>query len=564
LAFKGIDIRTVGSGNVGATNAGRVLGFKYFLLVFVLDLLKGLLPVVWVPWLVVKISARPVPELGVFVALAAILGHNFPVYLKFKGGKGVATSLGAFLALDPTASVAAVVAFVVLLLVTKYVSASSIGGALIFALVHFMLRPQFWGQGELAMSLLTVSLVALLIVRHNKNFARIRAGTEPKVVFRRKQEPPPSGKVVSALVVLLLVAAAGLGLCMWASRPSSLDCGEFVLSSIARTNTGHQRAERVAFADHGRLLAVTCPRYERVVLYRITDRHTLELVRDVRIGGRAVAIWPLHDRFLVLVRPYGDARHVEAGWLQALDFQGRLIGSKFRVGFDPDDLAVSSDERWAFVLNSGHAEGETNRPDPELAVLELSGGSGSPPSFVSRLVFDQPGDDPDRIRLSASGQRAAVSLLGSDQLAAIDLTDPTRPVLSSRMRLPVFDLPYPSFSDHDCVMLPVASEREAVLVTLAGRDGTDGGLKGSYVIGTLPDRSGLEVVNAAHRRTLGSLPLRGTANLGTIRPAGLAYCAERNLIAVANRSGGSVHLVAVKFKEKPGPPLALTGQRRTR
>ena len=100
--IKETDVRTVGSGNIGATNVGRLLGFRYFLLVFVLDLLKGLLPTLGLPWLAVKLGL-PVPaELPVVAALAAIIGHNFPVYLGFRGGKGVATSLGALLALSPS------------------------------------------------------------------------------------------------------------------------------------------------------------------------------------------------------------------------------------------------------------------------------------------------------------------------------------------------------------------------------------------------------------------------------------------------------------------------------
>src|SRR5262245_3425733 len=95
---RGIDIRTVGSGNVGATNVGRVLGFRYFLLVMVLDLLKGLLPTIGFPEVVARLTGADVSGLAVLVALATILGHNYPIYLKLRGGKGVATSLGALLA----------------------------------------------------------------------------------------------------------------------------------------------------------------------------------------------------------------------------------------------------------------------------------------------------------------------------------------------------------------------------------------------------------------------------------------------------------------------------------
>jgi len=103
-AVKGVDIRTVGSGNIGATNVGRQLGFRYFLLVFALDLLKGFLPTWGIPAGLKAAGVSPTAELPVLVALATILGHNFPVYLGFKGGKGVATSLGGVLAVHPGAA----------------------------------------------------------------------------------------------------------------------------------------------------------------------------------------------------------------------------------------------------------------------------------------------------------------------------------------------------------------------------------------------------------------------------------------------------------------------------
>ena len=91
---RGVDIRTVGSGNIGATNVGRQLGFRYFLLVFALDVLKGFVPTLGVPLGIKSMGIEPAADLPVFVALASILGHNFSGYLHFQGGKGVATSLG--------------------------------------------------------------------------------------------------------------------------------------------------------------------------------------------------------------------------------------------------------------------------------------------------------------------------------------------------------------------------------------------------------------------------------------------------------------------------------------
>jgi acyl-phosphate glycerol 3-phosphate acyltransferase len=549
-AVKGVDIRTVGSGNVGATNAGRVLGFKFFLLVFLMDLLKGLLPTVYLPSAVAALGGSAIPSLKVFVALAAILGHNFPIYLRFRGGKGVATSLGAVGALDPVASSATFAAFLVFLLVTKYVSLSSMAAATIFVLVHFSLTPRPFDRSNLAMSLVTLLLWGMLLVRHRKNFGRIWAGAEPKVSFR-KGKTPPKGYIRSAAIGLLALGViASVLFALWA-RPRSFDCGAFVLAPVARTSTGHQRTERLAFADGGRRLAVTCPRYQRLMVYRVAEGQSLELMRDVDVEGRAVAVWPLHDRFLALIRPGGDARHVEAAWLQAIDFDGKKLGSKFRVGFDPDDLAVTSDGLWAFVLLSGRAEGESNRPAPELISVDLS--EPTQPRIVGRLTFDRPEDNPERIQLSRSDQKAAVSLFGSNQIAAIDLAEPAQPRLIARQPMPPLDLPYPSLKQGDWIMMPAGSDRDAVLVTLPGEPGPRDGLKGSYIIGTLPEGSGLEVIHAARSKSLGRLALRGAGNLGTICPAGIAYSPERRLLAVSNRSGGSVHLVTIQPKDEARP-----------
>jgi glycerol-3-phosphate acyltransferase PlsY len=182
---RGVDIRTIGSGNIGATNVGRNLGFRYFVLVFILDMLKGLLPTLYLPRAVSVVAGSVPADLSVFVALAAILGHNFPIYLKFKGGKGVATSLGAVLALDPSATVAAILGFVVGLSVTSYVSLASIMGGLTFAAAHFLMNQNPWSVQHRGVSILTIALLILLVGRHRKNIVRIIQGTEPKVMLKR-------------------------------------------------------------------------------------------------------------------------------------------------------------------------------------------------------------------------------------------------------------------------------------------------------------------------------------------------------------------------------------------
>jgi glycerol-3-phosphate acyltransferase PlsY len=557
----GIDIRTVGSGNVGATNVGRVMGLRYFWLVFTLDLAKGLLPTWGFPRAVAALTGRPAPpDLAVLAALAAILGHNFPVYLRFKGGKGVATSLGALLALDPVASLASAAGFVVALVACRYVSVSSLFGGLVFVAVHFWRVDSAWSRGQRAMSLMTVALLVLLFVRHRKNLARIAAGTEPKVpIGKSRPKPPedrPAGKIATAWLFALAVAGAaaagGVTLVMRSARPPVLTVGRSTLREVAHASTGHQRAERVAFADGGRVLAVTCPRYLRLVLYRVTDAQTLEPLRDLELEGKPVAVCAAADRIYVLERPPGDDRHVKPGWWETFDFRGDPVGGRVVVGFYPDDLALSPDGRWAFVLNSGHGEGGPDRPSPSLDVYGLADGlPGSGP--VGRVTFDSQGDDPSRLTLSASGRCAAVTLSGSNAVASVDLDDPTHPLLIGRAPLPAVERPYLSRTLDDRIVMPVESGSEGVVLTFAGR--------GECVACTLPRGSALELVQSSAGRSLGTLTLRtGAFGLSATRPIALAYSPERHLIAVVNRSGG-VHLVAVRTSsdrvagERSGRPV---------
>ena len=190
-AKRGIDIRTVGSGNVGATNAGRVLGRRYFWLVFLADLLKGFLPTWGLPLLLGRLGVdRPI-DLPAALAVATILGHSFPLFLGFRGGKGVSTSLGAVLALDPVSAGIAAIVFVATALVTRYVSLSSVLGVVGFLAARLLLLRQPWSREHMALTAGSLILGVLIIYRHRGNLARIAAGTEPRVGGRRNQEPPP-------------------------------------------------------------------------------------------------------------------------------------------------------------------------------------------------------------------------------------------------------------------------------------------------------------------------------------------------------------------------------------
>ena len=181
---KGIDIRSHGSGNIGATNVGRVLGFRFFLLTFALDFFKGVLPVAGFLYLSTTSSASAAwqftPELA---GLAAILGHMFPVYLGFRGGKGVATTIGVLITLLPMAVAVGLAAWAVGLLLTRMVSASSMMFAVVLAATYFTMSDAPTGSEHLPRTIIVVAIVLLIFVRHRSNLRRIFAGTEPQVRF---------------------------------------------------------------------------------------------------------------------------------------------------------------------------------------------------------------------------------------------------------------------------------------------------------------------------------------------------------------------------------------------
>ena len=182
---KGIDPRKSGSGNIGATNVGRLLGKRYFALVFVLDLLKGLLPM-----LAAAVVLRGMPEgnrkylLWLAVGFAAILGHMFSVFLGFKGGKGVATSTGVLLGLWPYFTLPGLIGaavWIVAFKVWRYVSLASIVGAVAFPVAYIALGLALrWDVFGAQLPLLTFGVVmaALIVFKHRSNIARLRAGTE--------------------------------------------------------------------------------------------------------------------------------------------------------------------------------------------------------------------------------------------------------------------------------------------------------------------------------------------------------------------------------------------------
>ena len=190
--MRGVDIRTQGSGNIGATNAGRVLGMRYFWYAFGLDFLKGFGPVLAVDLIV---RHRHGPEwLPLVTAAAAIGGHVFPCYLRFKGGKGVATTFGVVLGVWPVLTLSglgAALVFLLVFLVYRIISLSSLVGVVAFMIlipiigheigpIDGFLYPQPWNQ--LMPLIITGVLIGLLIIfKHRGNIRRLLNGTEPRM-----------------------------------------------------------------------------------------------------------------------------------------------------------------------------------------------------------------------------------------------------------------------------------------------------------------------------------------------------------------------------------------------
>jgi glycerol-3-phosphate acyltransferase PlsY len=170
---RGIDIRDVGSGNIGATNVARSLGKKLGAVVLLIDALKGAIPTLVV--LLLDLDTTVDPFVLTATGFAAICGHCFPVWLGFRGGKGVATSLGVFLVADPLVAGIGVATFVVLYALFRIASIGSMAGAVMFPVLLWIL-----GRSD-AVVTLGIAGAAVVIFKHRGNLVRLFTGTENKV-----------------------------------------------------------------------------------------------------------------------------------------------------------------------------------------------------------------------------------------------------------------------------------------------------------------------------------------------------------------------------------------------
>ncbi len=191
--FKNIDIREYGSKNTGATNATRVLGFKYGVFAFLFDGLKGAMVIILLRWIgnpdLYLIGDAPLNIMSVY-GMVAVMGHVFPVYINFKGGKAVATSAGMIFAIEPLLGAGILVVFLAIYLSTHYVSLGSMIAAGT-ALLYFLVRYIFFENPNDATRLLDLGVILFLALvifaRHKANRMRLKYGTELRFFFFKKK-----------------------------------------------------------------------------------------------------------------------------------------------------------------------------------------------------------------------------------------------------------------------------------------------------------------------------------------------------------------------------------------
>ncbi|HZI30729.1 MAG TPA: glycerol-3-phosphate 1-O-acyltransferase PlsY [Candidatus Binatia bacterium] len=181
---KGIDIRSLGSGNIGATNALRVLGKPAGTFVLLADALKGFAAV----WLSAELAGKyhvtaDLETLRILAGIGAVLGHNYTCWLKLKGGKGIATTAGVYLALAPWALLVALVVFILAVALTKYVSVGSVTSAAALPITVWVMTPH-----NLSLGIVTTALGLLAIYKHKSNIQRLMAGTEHRIGNKTKTE----------------------------------------------------------------------------------------------------------------------------------------------------------------------------------------------------------------------------------------------------------------------------------------------------------------------------------------------------------------------------------------
>jgi glycerol-3-phosphate acyltransferase PlsY len=359
------------------------------------------------------------------------------------------------------------------------------------------------------------------------------------------------------LAGLVILIAAGIGGSTWLVRrarmPIEVNAGRWTLRETHRELTGQQRSTRVLFAEHGRKLAVLCPRYNNILLYDVTDTEKLTQVAEIALEGRPVAMAEIGGRLAVLERPAGDDKHLTPGWWETFKLDGSRDGERVLAGYYPDDLAVTPDGLFLLVLSSGRAEGDRSKPPACLDVYARPMRGLPSPSPVGHLEL-KPADDADRLVVSSMGGRALITLPKAKEAIAIDISLEGSPRLAGRIALPETGTPYVSVSqDGDWLLMPTLPQTEAVVIDHLeyphGWGSPDPWV--GFLLYTLPDESAVELAQSPPRRALGRFPVKGPLNLGGTSPSGLAFSEERGLVAITTKAG-TVHLVSIRSRVDDG------------
>ncbi len=183
--FYGIDVRTKGSGNAGATNTIRVLGYKAGIPVLIFDIFKGWFAVFIAVFFYDKTSGLPdFLDLKIILSIAAVIGHVFPVYVGFKGGKGIATLLGVGIALFPQAAWIVVLIFIIVLIISGYVSLSSMIAAISLPFIEYFLLGH---NQHYSLIILSIAVAVFVPITHRKNIKRLINKEESKFSIRKKK-----------------------------------------------------------------------------------------------------------------------------------------------------------------------------------------------------------------------------------------------------------------------------------------------------------------------------------------------------------------------------------------
>jgi glycerol-3-phosphate acyltransferase PlsY len=182
----GVDIRRQGSGNIGATNVTRALGKRFGYPVFLADFSKGLAAILLAPWLARRFAAScPMDVCEIVAGVFVVVGNAFPLWLRFRGGKGVATSAGLLLGLIPGAAIVVIFVWVIVFYTSRYVSLASVVAAFALPIAVLVVNHLTGAHGPLVLYV-SIGLAAIVILRHRSNIARLMRGTEES--FQRRED----------------------------------------------------------------------------------------------------------------------------------------------------------------------------------------------------------------------------------------------------------------------------------------------------------------------------------------------------------------------------------------